>query len=217
MASIIRYHAPDSSASWSLKWVDGDYKKVSIIDTEPDGGTGIGLSLVSSFLCGRPIKPDHLPTQMKPSRSISKFPDFVNFAGGAIAVSEVFKEVVESLEPNVHQFFPFDVVSNKGELKAQMYIMIVCNRIDAVHSDKSNRVFGGKRWKMREEIWSDPDREKWVGKDKLVLKKAKLQGVHCWVDKHLDISEAPFVSNELKVALECKNLHQVGFREVEEG
>ena len=59
------YAPPGSSASWSMKWLDGDKQKVSMIDTSQDGGMSLS-GVVYHFLAGRPVKSDHMPTICRP-------------------------------------------------------------------------------------------------------------------------------------------------------
>jgi len=70
------------SASYFMKWIDGDRKKVSVIDIEPDGGTAINSFVILHFLCGRPVHPEFMPTKMRSSFSGKIHPDYVGAAGG---------------------------------------------------------------------------------------------------------------------------------------
>ena len=216
MAFRLEYRPPGSSIAWSMKWLDGDWKKVSMIDPTPDGGTNL-TGVVFHFMAGRPIKPDHMPTMLYPTKKVTKFPDYFTSAGPGLVVSEKFKSVVESLEPDRHQFFPIKIMSkSKKNHLADMFIMIICNRVDTVHAEKTNYCFvKNMLWKRRSENRDDPNRMKWKGKDRLVLDSDKIGGHHLWIDKHL--FDSPFISNELKAALEAANMHHVTFAEVEEG
>jgi len=108
-------------------------------------------------------------------------------------------------------------VSKKGEVRETMYVLIICNRLDAVNTDKTNRIFKDKRWKKREDERSDPNRAQWKGKDRLVLDPEKIGSAHLWVDKHLSPQESPMMSNQLAAALREAELTHVGLREIEEG
>ena len=216
MAFRPEYRPPGSSIAWSMKWLDGDWKKVSMIDPTPDGGTNL-TGVVFHFMAGRPIKPDHMPTMLYPTKKVTKFPDYFTSAGPGLVVSEKFKSVVESLEPDRHQFFPIKIMSkSKKEHLADMFIMIICNRVDTVHAEKTNYYFAKNIfWARRSTNRDDPNRMKWKGKDRLVLDSDKIGGHHLWIDKHL--FDSPFMSNELKAALEAADMHHVTFDEVEEG
>ena len=48
-----------------------------------------------------------------------------------------------------------------------------------------------------------------------MLDSSKIGDHHLWIDKHL--FDSPFISNELKAALEAADMHHVTFSEVEEG
>jgi len=218
MAYFLYPDVPGDSASYSMEWIDGDYSKVSLIDVTPDGGTAIHPRITFHFLAGRPVQDEFLPTKMKSDFSGKRFPDYCAAASGALAVSDKFKNIVETYEPSIHQFFPFDIISKKGELRETMYIMIICNRLDTVNIDKTNRIFfKERRWKKREDDRTDPDRAQWKGKDRLVLDTKKIGNAHLWIDKHLDPQESRMMSNQLATALREAELSHVGLREVEEG
>ena len=121
MAFRFFYTPPGSSTAWSMKWLDGDWKKVSMIDPTPDGGTAL-IGIVRHFMAGRPIKPDHMPTMLYPTKKVTKFPDYFTSAGPGLVVSEKFKSVVESLEPDRHQFFPIKLCR-----KARKSILRICS------------------------------------------------------------------------------------------
>ena len=213
------YKPPGSSASWSMKWLDGDYTKVSLIDTSPDGGMSISEVSTSHFLAGRPIKPDHMPTMLYPTKKVTKYPDYFTYGGAGLVVSEKFRSVVESLEPDRHQFFPIKIMSkSKKNHLADMFIMIICNRLDTVHAEKTNRYFHRNTvWRQRAHNREDPNRLQWKGKDRLVIDSSKIGDHHLWFDKHLNIMDGPLMSNQLKTTLEAAGMHHVTFVEVEEG
>ena len=212
------YAPPGSSASWSMKWLDGDKQKVSMIDTSQDGGVSLS-GVVYHFLAGRPVKPDHMPTMLYPTKQVKKFPDYSTRGGGGPIVSGKFRSIVESLEPDRHQFFPIKILTkDKKDHLADMFIMVICNRLDTVHAEKTNRYFYHNTvWRRRSDNRDDPNRMKWKGKDRLVLDSSKIGNHHLWFDKHLNVMDGPLMSNQLKAALEESDMHHVTFSEVEEG
>ena len=222
MAYRIWYNPPGNSISWSMNWVDGDRTKVSVIDRERDGGTQIGVSFVSSFGCGRPIKPDFLPSQMTATKAIKKIPDIFNRGGGSKVVTQKFRDIVESFEPNVHQFFPVDLVTKAKKHIETIYIFIVCNRIDSVHPDKNeNWIFREEycRWvrRSKDRSLSVDERKFWKehdpGRGRLILHRAKIGQRHVWVEKHISGQVNRFYSNQLAGALMEAELHHVSFFE----
>lgn len=219
MAFTPRY-APDlSSISWVMHWLDGDEKKVEMVDTTPDGGISINSFITYHFLSGRPVKPDHMPTKLYPTVKRKHFPDYFTGAGRGTVVSDKFRTIVEALEPDTHQFFPVQIVSkNQKTHYADMFIMIICNRLDTVHAEKTNwYLHNDAMWVRRSRNRQDPNRAEWEGKDRLVLSSEKIGSHHLWIDKYMDPMDGLLISNVLKEALEAADLLDVEFYEVEEG
>lgn len=95
---------------------------------------------------------------------------------GETLVNQKVVDLIEELEPSVHQFVPFELVDRDGKPWHELYFMLnICNRVDAVVAEESDLdvpVFlkgnpgwsydgGGKHWTLRGEaiegmaIWSD--------------------------------------------------------------
>jgi hypothetical protein len=95
---------------------------------------------------------------------------------GETLVNQKVVDLIEELEPGVHQFLPFELLDRNGKPWREPYFMLnVCNRVDAVVGEESDLevpVFlkddpgwrydgGGKHWTFRGEaiegmaIWSD--------------------------------------------------------------
>ncbi len=65
-------------------------------------------------------------------------PDFFKI-GEKIAVSKRFYDIVDTLEPGVHQFFPVKLLRKKGdELSGQYSLFNVTKSLDCIDSDKSD-------------------------------------------------------------------------------
>lgn len=80
---------------------------------------------------GRRLVSDPFPRKLikqGPKREIADFEQ----TGGFNLVSEGFRDFVDGLERNVHQFEPVEVVWKDGSLAANMYIFVVCTALDSV-------------------------------------------------------------------------------------
>jgi uncharacterized protein DUF1629 len=152
--------------------VDGDYKKVVIADTSPDGGRPIGNNQLNA---GRPIAPDFVPTHVKRQRPL-KHPlaDYMSAPKGASYVSGAFKDLVERFEPGVHQFFEMKVTSRKQELDT-MYLFIVCNRLDSLDHDACVPPI------LPGDVLYNPT---YGPSDKRVFSQRQIGGAHIWCDMH---------------------------------
>ena len=115
-------------------------------------------------------------------------------------VSDKFRKVVEKVEPRVHQFIPFEVVGAGNKHIADMWFMVVCNRIDSVDRENTTLIL------YRDAMWlpaDDVGREHWP-KDydpskpaKLVFNRAQVGDHHLWFDKHIGFSIVPLASERL--------------------
>lgn len=150
--------------------VDGDFKKVVIADTSPDGGGAISNN---QFTAGRPIAPDYVPSHIKRQRPF-KYPlaDYMPADKMASYVSGAFKDLIEEFEPGVHQFFEMRATSRKEELDP-MYLFIVCNRLDSLDHDASVPPIlpGNKSY-----------RPTFSSSDKRVFNRTQIGGAHFWCD-----------------------------------
>lgn len=182
---------------------DGDRKKIEVADSTPDGGLyfGHGRALVS----GRRVLEAHFPKRLKKD-SGSRFADFDRFHS-LTCVSDKFKSVVEAIEPGVHQFVPFQIVGPGRAVLADMWFMVVCNRLDSVDREHTTLILlDGVDWMPGREVpreqWPegfDPGREA-----KLVFNLAQIGGHHLWYDKHLGYG--PYLSDRLADALVAAEL-----------
>lgn len=119
-----------SKSSWPYyEALDGDITRLQLVDPTPDGG----LLMVAGD-SGRPIRPDNVPTRAQRKRgSLKTFPhlEFDQFFAWPF-VSDRVRDMVEALEPGVHQFFPVEVRIGRDHV-ARRHILIVCNRLDSLH------------------------------------------------------------------------------------
>ncbi|MCW3780078.1 imm11 family protein [Defluviimonas salinarum] len=113
------------------KALDGDIDKVEIVDPTPDGG---GLITRRGLKSGRPMKPDHMPTKLQRiGRGLDIFPLLdVDSYTSCLLVNQTFKDILEELEPGVHQFFPMEIFI-KDEKVGDRYWLNICNRLDTYH------------------------------------------------------------------------------------
>lgn len=123
--------------------LDGDMGNIECEDMTPDGGKDIRKGECTD--AGRRLKAENVPTKIE-WRSKSKVPDLTS-PYIAMAVTERFRQVVEDLEPNVHQFLPLQYVDRKGEPLAQRWYFIPCNRIDSVDRKHTTMIlYKGAIW-----------------------------------------------------------------------
>jgi hypothetical protein len=132
-----------------------------------------------------------------------RLPDLINYRGGYVC-SDAFRDIVETLEPLIHQFESVDLVWKNGDLAAKYFYFIPCNRLFAVNEDL---VFPPLRGKSK--IWvADPK-----GNSRLVFLPDCIAEHHFWVDASLE----GFLkcSGQAHDAIVSADLAGVAFRENE--
>ncbi|NJM81901.1 MAG: hypothetical protein HC844_04820 [Tabrizicola sp.] len=114
-------------------FLDGDMKKVENEDRSIDIGIN-PADWTEAMRFGRRVKTEFLPTRIRPTTNQSRMPDFA-IAQLAQVCSAKFRDVVEALEPGVHQFVPVEVVRKNGDHVADMFWFVPCNRLDTLALD----------------------------------------------------------------------------------
>ncbi|MBT2245854.1 hypothetical protein JQK15_20285 [Sphingobium sp. BHU LFT2] len=176
---------------------DGD-KLIEVADATPDGGLFFGHG--RAHVSGRRVQTDHLPKQMK-ARTNGIIPDYGQFYGLKI-VTAAFRDIVERLEPGVHQFLPMQIVGARRSVIANMFFMVVCNRLDSVDRQETTLLPAhGIHWMPGREV----PREQWPPdfdpnvKGRVVFNSSQIGAHHLWYDKHH--GNGPFMSDKLAETL----------------
>ncbi len=178
--------------------MDGDPDKIRISDPTPDGGS---LIMPTSLNAGRPILPDFVPTKLRrrgPGIKQQPLLDVNSWRYGTLLVPQVFKDILEELEPGVHQFFPMEYYQ-KDEKIGEGYWFIFGQRLDTLH-DTACEPGRDERGFL---ITSGPDGKR--VKSRAVLSAKKIDGAHAWVDKFLG-GGARLISGEFGDRLKAQNL-----------
>jgi hypothetical protein len=112
-------------------------------------------------------------------------------------VSEAFRAVVESVESDMHQFFPVDCFWKNGEFAARRYFMNITVTLDAVDETRTTldrNPYGGG-WAFTKTA------------DRLFYSPAKIGDHHLWVER--DIFLIISGSDTMREAFERAKLHGV--------
>ena len=167
--------------------IDGDLRAIEYVDTSPDkeGGENL-LFKPGHFHAGRAFKPDHVPTKIVRTGKKYGMPDAV-YGLGLFLVNETFRQVVERLEPGVHQFFPFDMLwEEDGSFAKKMYIFNICARLDTVSRAASTATRHGASY------WDEKP-------GKIVFSLSRIGNHHFWIDKF--VFRGHFMSDAMHDAL----------------
>lgn len=135
--------------SWGYDPLDGDLSKTRAVDQSIVHAKMNSFEVVKpphgQIDWGRPIHPDHVPTKIRVGGPRRKLADYIMWQGGWL-VSEKFRQVVEKLEPGIHQFFPVEMRFKSSVLEEKYYIFIFCQHravISHEHSEAQLKVLFG--------------------------------------------------------------------------
>ena len=126
------------------------------------------------------------------------------------AVSRTVKNLIERLEPGVHQFLRLEIsLRNRTPFVGEDYFLLnICNRVDAIDTTASVLGIIGGRF-LRGGI------EGVAGRDyRVVVQKDVVAGMACWHDEKF--SGADFMSNALYSELQSRGVHSLDFSPVEQ-
>lgn len=199
------------------KTLDGDVFKIEVADKTPDAGFDANTASTYPARQGRPIQPQHVFTKVEWQES-GPVPD-VETVCGLLVVSDRFREIVEKLEPGVHQFLPVDYVDGHGAILAKRYVFVACNRIDSVDRVHTTMIlFKGMRWTPATDLvgWKPeeiPPGFDVKAKPKLVFNNAQIGGKHAWSDMFLIYG--PYLSDALGAALEAEHFTGISLQNEE--
>ncbi len=131
----------------------------------------------------------------------TKLYDILNGPNGW-SISDRVRGAIESIEPNVHQYFPVDIIRKDGShCEKKYWILNICTRLDsAIDPERSTCIKAGRELTRFPNNWSymHPSGVE----PKISLKKSMISGRAIWCDARY--SEI-FISDNLN-----KSLHDAG-------
>lgn len=134
---------------------------------------------------------------------VNNIHDFSHYTGMLFyIVSEKFKDIIESIEPNVHFFTPVELVDKAGAWVAQHYIFRCMAMVDAIDPDFGMLDIGYP--------FDDHDKNDYyyyygAYRDQQAMIKDKIQGRACFYELHWQTA-AIFVTDEVKQLMQKNNL-----------
>lgn len=186
---------------------------------KPGSGKSFGWDLSD----GVPVRREDVPTRIRLQETKENLP-CIFVCGGPQAVCEQFRDIVQKLEPNVHQFFPADVVDHQGRIVARQWMFNICNRLDSVDENKSDIVWYARESAKSAEIKpvvSKPESGSGFATydyfGKLFVRRKSFEGCHFWIDKWLVMGGGKFFcSNEARSAIKSAKLQLIDFVPIDE-
>jgi len=116
--------------------LDGYLNNIHVLDETPDGGTGLFSG--GSVASGRAVETANFPTKMRWEGGVRALPDFDDHH--CLNVSEKAKDLIEQIEPNVHQFIPVEIINDRGKRIGRRFFLVVCNRVASLDHEKTTMV-----------------------------------------------------------------------------
>jgi hypothetical protein len=154
-----------------------------------------------SITVGLRIDPTFLPTKIRWGGRKRELTD-LQYARGSMLVRDNFRQVVESLEPGLHQFEPVDIIWKDGASAGQFFWFYPCARLDGMDRELTTHTL------HRERVWDE------VSGGKYVICLKQVSGHHVWFDKRA-MWHFPFVSDEFKEAMTHAGVNGIGYYERE--
>lgn len=149
-------------------------------DPKPGSGHAYGWTMND----GIAVRSEDVPTKMKLRRVYKKLPCMF-ICGAPWMVCDQFRDLVEQLEPNAHQFFPIDILDLKEQTVGQRFVFNICTRLDALDEGKSEISWRRKGSRLEEKPVNGFGYASINPLGKLFVRQTVIQGHHFWRDKWL--------------------------------
>lgn len=125
-------------------WAAGEYKHSAWGKFKYEVGTKNG----PDSLPVTPAEAHEAPSTFDTEKIIEKLGSLIKLNGMILAVDEALKDIIECLEPDVHQFFPIEIRMPKGRVFPRNYYTFVVGRYlnsySPEHSDESKKNMVGR-------------------------------------------------------------------------
>lgn len=186
MVYSISLHVPYEKYP-TVEFLDGELEEIDLAG--PDSKEKQILKIINKqflYLLGMKVEIPNPPRTWQ-WRSAKKLLDYYT-PDSFPMVSDRFKSIIEVFEPDVHQFFPVQVVDKKKEPLAERWLWNVCNRIDSVDREHTTYI------QKRGGFWSHPDRIQDADlpasynrsvAPKMVFSNERIGRAHFWRDPNL--------------------------------
>jgi len=112
-----------------------DHRKIKLENSPQRSVPGIG-PVGEAYSSGFRVKADTLPTRVR-YQDRRKPLDIDSFSALTF-VSPHARDVIEQIEPGIHQFEPIEYRRSDGEHVADMFMLFVCRRLDTVDRTHTN-------------------------------------------------------------------------------
>ena len=152
-----------------------------------------------------PLEPHERPSEFGMREARKSLGSLILLNDGLHAVDATLKEIIEALEPGVHQFWPIRMTLPKGqEYPGPYYGMVIRRFIDSFVPEQSDvRQATGVGTEVFDIFYAKGPTKKDYGN--LTVLKRVIAGVHLWRERRLRMPNV-FLSDELQVEITRRGL-----------
>lgn len=144
---------------------------------------------------------EELPTEFRTVKSYNNLGSLIKMTDRLIAVDEPLKEIIETLEPNVHRFWAMSIVMPKGRIYPQTYYgMIIGRFLDSFLPDHSilEPAYSGEGYYAP----MQDNKKAYAG---LAFSEKAIATAHLWRERRIAMPEV-FLSDELQAKISEEKL-----------
>jgi len=142
-----------------------------------------------------------LPSGYKTRRTYKKLGSLIKLDNRQIAIDAPFKEIIERLEPGVHQFWPFRIVMPKGkEYPVPYYGIRIGTFLEAFRPEQSDE----GSYSVHNGFYTAHSDTK-AGLAKLAMSREAIGSHHLWRERKLRRPQF-YLSDELQAAIQQAGL-----------
>lgn len=156
-----------------------------------------GLQFSSNFVPICPIEQDEVPKQYKLDGKHTSLGSLIEFNNQIPGVDEELKNIIERLEPGVHDFYPITITMPKGAVyPKQYYILVIGQYLESFSIDKSREFIDRDAELRKLDAFSDQGGGKYSFSfhskkylNALTFSKAAIGKAHLWTERKLQRPE----------------------------
>jgi hypothetical protein len=145
-----------------------------------------------------PLEPHERPSEFRMMEARKSLGSLILLNGRLLAVDATLKEIIETLEPGVHQFWPLRITLPKGEeYPGPYYGMVIRRFIDSFVPEQSDA-------RQSEDVFfaKGPTKKDYGN---LAVSKSAIAGAHLWRERRL-LTPDVFFSDELQAEIARRGL-----------
>ncbi|HEX7954968.1 MAG TPA: DUF1629 domain-containing protein [Burkholderiales bacterium] len=126
-----------------------------------------------------PIKSHEPPMVFRTEKTYRALASLIMFNDSIIAVDEKLKSIIDSMEPNIHEFFPIEIAMPKRNTYPGNYFTFVVGQYFDAFSSEETRA--GSVYEFASGILRPPSSKK--GLSGLAVRRSVFGGAHLWRDR----------------------------------